>query len=531
MSLPIHLISLLILYSNLSYCSLLPKVRDGTGSSSMIVSLSTTSVSVGNSSIIPLQSTELVKGITTAIAGLAAILTAVTYVTVLKLASPLSHGVALPTEFIEDVINPLLSKYWPKRGLELLLEDSVLAPEERMDPQDKFRILRFNTRDINAQNIGPRQVLGYTELWPGDREYVHNITPMDQRKTWIIAASPAMKSLVQMAIWEFVSFWLSTAMVINTAVYNGFASGRPGRDGTLRLSLVSAYALANLTHILLAKRLFTRSFTAIACQACWSIISRHFAFTEKETEVRNTLRTIESVLLGETYLSTCFELTDEMEYSDTPDHFHALEPVDSVVNKVIAPVQEKEIEVLEKAAESGLDRVLANIVIMLGICLANGLAPWTSVQSSESTTAQIGSYALLLTLGTGGLALLSSITHLSNATDSARRSLQLQNYMIFLPYRRHFSKFQRPLPSSYKSADAIIGAKWLKFWDLWNATKGLFKIGFIFLGPALGLLPRHEEVLTPGRLRSKIGNVTVQYNLSGLLLYTVAPTQQLQSRC
>ncbi|KAH0443924.1 hypothetical protein CcaCcLH18_00750 [Colletotrichum camelliae] len=74
--------------------------------------------------------------------------------------------------------------------------------------------------------------------------------------------------------------------------------------------------------------------------------------------------------------------------------------------------------------------MLANIAILLGICLATGLASWTSAVNNDSTSSQLGSYALLLSISTGLLALISVHSQLTNATESARTLLLLHEKTI-----------------------------------------------------------------------------------------------------
>lgn len=103
---------------------------------------------------------------------------------------------------------------------------------------------------------------------------------------------------------------------------------------------------------------------------------------------------------------------------------------ESKFDKFMKPRREAELKSYEKATESALDKTLANVAVMIGICLAGALAPWTSPRTADATNAQLGSYALLLSISTGLLALLGSTTHLTHATESARILLRYQENII-----------------------------------------------------------------------------------------------------
>ncbi|KAI0547617.1 hypothetical protein F4679DRAFT_597462 [Xylaria curta] len=114
------------------------------------------------------------------------------------------------------------------------------------------------------------------------------------------------------------------------------------------------------------------------------------------------------------------------------------EIIESLVEKKIKPILEFEVEVLDKSAETTLERVQANIAIIVGICLSTGLAPWTSIKSTDATSAQLGSYALLLSVSTEILALTRSFSYFSTATGSARMLLKLKENMLSVTVDEHF---------------------------------------------------------------------------------------------
>jgi len=153
------------------------------------------------------------------------------------------------------------------------------------------------------------------------------------------------------------------------------------------------------------------------------------------------------------------------------------------------PMLDIELKAFEKAAESGLDRVLANVMVILGICLSTGLAPWTTVQSQDSTATQIGSYATILAIGAGGTALIASLGRLSNATRSAKTLERFQLHMISLDESQHKTRLLARV-ARYKDAIPHVRSDeptvtWL---DLVHSTSPTLVPLLLVWGPALGLL-------------------------------------------
>ncbi|KAK8099880.1 hypothetical protein PG999_010254 [Apiospora kogelbergensis] len=87
-----------------------------------------------------------------------------------------------------------------------------------------------------------------------------------------------MKQLVQLTIWEAVSFWLACIMVFNTVVYNGFTTGHRSSDGNLRLFLVATYALFQLLFSGYASYLHRKTYGCVVEQACWVVLTKLFVF-------------------------------------------------------------------------------------------------------------------------------------------------------------------------------------------------------------------------------------------------------------
>lgn len=126
-------------------------------------------------------------------------------------------------------------------------------------------------------------------------------------------------------------------------------------------------------------------------------------------------------------------------------YFKTIELGDSATEKAVTSTRELEIQVLEKALESGLERTLAHIVVMVGILLSTAVAPYTSLEFEKSNAVQLESYAMLLAVGTGVAALLSSATYITNEQESLKLLRRLQERLIktpgIEPPNQHFNPY------------------------------------------------------------------------------------------
>lgn len=172
---------------------------------------------------------------------------------------------------------------------------------------------------------------------------------------------------------------------------------------------------------------------------------------------------------------------------------------ESKFEKLVKPLREAEIKAYEKSIDSTLEKTLANVAVLFSICVATALAPYTSVQTFNATNAQLGSYALLLSISTGFLALISSMTQLNNATESAKLLLLLQEKTIeateFMHEHageasRNFSIRSKP---SFGFSHGINTKSPLTWFSLWKSTRKstslLRQLPFLLFGLALKLIP------------------------------------------
>ena len=177
-----------------------------------------------------------------------------------------------------------------------------------------------------------------------------------------------------------------------------------------------------------------------------------------------------------------------------------MDKTESKFDKFVKPIREAEIKAYEKATDSALEKAFANVAFLLGICLATALAPWTSTQTIDATGAQLGSYALFLSISTGLLALVSSISQLTNATESAKTLLLLQEKTIEAAINSDFIDSYREEELSngfslreipkFGLSNGIAGQSRLTFFGLWRSTSFFGKLFCLSFGSASILIPR-----------------------------------------
>ncbi|KAL9612773.1 MAG: hypothetical protein Q9167_002658 [Letrouitia subvulpina] len=505
--------------------------------------------SAANSSAIIIQTITLSKKINTTLGGLIFLLTVGTYLFLITYTRNLSSEIILPSTFLEDNIAAVLSLTWPKRY--------IGSPEETVDDYLNSWMLFYKKMAI-AWECDPNtdtsqkpilEVLGFNDI----KESYMNVPSRKGEMLTVKAFSPVMKNLVQIAIWNAFSFWLVLVMIVNTVVYNGFVSNNITNDSVIRLVLVCIYAVANFGHQFRTATLLYRNFTFVLFQTCWTIICKLFIFLDSPAHRRYTMksdkhlvlryrdrlltgasdivwRSLNLELFGPTEcLDTyrlLFESSDKIRsetnsgpslWSDDDkrreSHLKAQDKTESKFDKFVKPLREAEIKAYEKALDLVLEKALANVAVLLGICLATALAPWTSVQKNNATAAQLGSYALLLSLSTGLTALVSSITQLINATESAKTLLLLQEKTVAAGRFAHeiedasmnISFWKSPEPSFSKG---IAGESHLTSFGLWRWAGLLRKLPCLFFGSALILIPGSKSFETDKQnLFFKIHNV------------------------
>jgi hypothetical protein len=340
-----------------------------------------------------------------------------------------------------------------------------------------------------------------------------------------------MRDAVQLAIWEWVGLLLAAVMLINTLVFNGFIPGlmsstnQANIDMVPRLVLVSFYAFAYLIHFVYVWVCFFRLYTFVMLHACWAIVfEKGFAVPDNSIDClqwlqgkshKLTFRTLDVNVLGTTRLLKTYKnyvdddnQTIERVYSSNLRDYQVsrevprVESVNSATERdekqssiILDLCREQEacIANLEKVTGSALERIVANITIMLGICLAVGFSSWTRAQLGEAKDVQLGSYALLLSVGTGVGALLTSASSLNSMGDTARQILKIAEIIFGLQCHPE-SSLIRPQSNPSVGFTVVNGADSLQYRQInpghvlraMSAQHWLLSATF---GPAYALLP------------------------------------------
>ena len=486
--------------------------------------------STNNGTALTPRTHVLSKEVNTTLAFVALLLTGVTYWLLMKYTGKLSSQVFLPSKSLADNLTAVLSLTWPKR----LRGSSEAGLHQHQVPWVLFPL--NSTNPDMRQIIAPlvHEAVGYNDVEERSFESSgkNSMVP-------VTVYSPVIRSLIQIAIWNSSSFWLTVVMCVNTVTYNGFASHNITNDSTIRLLLVGIYAMANFGHQYRITRLLYDNFSSALFQACWAILSKGFIFLDREKyrtieqipadDLDRLIKKMQSSSETEKIVWTRFdlELLGTTERSDTygPTRTYLVDKgkikslargtdskmrrcfltpkarADSDIDKYLKPLREAEIKVYEKATESALEKVLANVAILLGVCLSTALAPWTSTRTAvEATVAQLGSYALLLSLSTGVLALVSSLTLLANATESGETLLCLQERLIeanasYAKNMDQSTKLSLREKPEFGFSKGISGDSKITPWCLYQSANLFGKILWSFFGSALMLIPRFHRDL------------------------------------
>ncbi|KAI1871524.1 uncharacterized protein JN550_004518 [Neoarthrinium moseri] len=354
-------------------------------------------------------------------------------------------------------------------------------------------------------------------------------TPSERIKvSWLHTASPAMRNAIQLAIWQWVSLWLTVIMITNTLVYNGFITSTHTTDMGPRLFLVSLYGISNIGLFFFSMSRFCHTYTSVMWHACWAILLKAKPAIIDGDEYRAwsrgrgshfKARTYSSEVLGELKVErifqTCFRTKDGIYVMDqNPSNYprslmgpnvryhrrddvccvHELEKAEESIDKDIHAAYEVEIKVFEKATEAAADRVAANVLVILGIILATGLSPWTSNQLVDSTSTQLGSYALLLSTGTGLTAMMTSTAHLDTMKDTASSILRLAESTLERKDAHTLHPQRHGIDMEFTMAAHKYSSITLR--SLFNISNPIWSI---FFGPAFVLLPirRRGVINTP----------------------------------
>lgn len=478
-----------------------------------------------------------VKGVDTCLAVVAIVLIASTYYTLIRRTSTASSINSLPVKALAANLKLILEKTWNKSVLNPFLYESAYPrygvragpsdirpyplgslcnqPPVLLGVDENPSTRRLVYLGHNSEKIIAR---GYDELESGD--IGSNSKPIFPVST----ESNAGKNAINLAIWEWISLWLVIIMITNTAVYNGFTTNDVNPDRFPRLTLTIIYGTVFLLHFAYTWSCFCRAYTGLVLNGCWTILGdarfaiskstidnpnialiRHpittMEISDQEVEKLTTLDIYDIPLLGPTRLADSYGLDrrgviDAFQESDTGLVQFKLQKRQETVGDTqmaIRSMQEAEIKTFEKATEAALDRILFNASILLSVSIVTGFSTWTQSQLRDATSTQLGSLALLASVGSGIGALLSSALHLGNAKSSPWRVLELTETMV--------SGKTRPVG---ESPDIGFTRSWgevshqVNMWSLLGTLRVSQIPMAILFGPAYVLLPSPSDDIASG---------------------------------
>jgi hypothetical protein len=310
---------------------------------------------------------------------------------------------------------------------------------------------------------------------------------------WLTTGSSLTKSVVQLAVWEWVGIWLAIAVLISTLAFNGFLTGEKGPDSYPRLVVVAIYGLGFCGHSWYVWKTCRSFFTVVSAGSAWSMLNKaSFASVElRHLELRLNHDGPGPIFrqVGKPASSSTFPVMEACLVHDIGSSSAQSSPV--AVDKsaeMVIEWQQGDIRNTVDAGKSALERIIANVMTLVGIVITTGFSVWTS-QSNSDSSSQLGSLALLASLTLGSGAMFSSAIDLRLMQSAFQNVLFLKELMINGETAAHVNK-QASKRRSIGFTHNTVDAKEVRMRDLVRFTK--WWSGLLF-GPAYSLLPTEED--------------------------------------
>jgi hypothetical protein len=515
-----------------------------------------------------------VKGAEIGLGGLAALLVIATYGLLMVYSPRLVTGLCFPSKTLSANIQTILERGWPREFdwmpesnpylvyiddgfselrtdeggqlgfYDLAKDGSEVRQKLQADPPNPSETIKTYKKSGNL-------LRGFEEI--SNAQVRQNASEGLRSTIWVQTASSAMKNVIQLGIWEWISFWLVLIMLFNTLLFNGIiGNSSPTKDRYPRLALVLIYLFLYSIHFVSTWYFVLKVYTLVILQASWAVVFRlpfalaanfdaafpwmrqnDFKDELKVTFDRFDIDVLGSVAISERYgnVYTNGELevyTPKLRYLSSSDYIEKIEtfaakvkarrifcrmekvPDEAQLDKLQA-MQDAEAEAFEKATESALERVIVNTGVVLSICIATTFATWTQIRLPDATSRQIGSFALLASLSTAVTSLFASASQLNGMLNSAKEILRLTEVAIsqlttVRPNRTFFSH-QQPLfgfakqvkkPHRYPRQSISLGT-------VWGVNPSFYVMVLsIFFGPLVALLPSRRDYGQPPKLKLQV---------------------------
>jgi hypothetical protein len=420
-----------------------------------------------------------VQALDTTLALLCGILTSTTYAILIGPGTRLLSTSKLPLASIAENIGSLLSRTWPDKSS--TTEVSVTQPAANDVSVDSIRLMNVGHMDKETQ----RAARGVEECHAKPDARIAT-PPM-----WLTTGSSLTKSMVQLAVWEWVCCWLVLGMLVSTLSYNGLLTHDRSPDSYPRLVVIMMYTAAFSVHSWYVWSKFKSFFTLVVAGASWSLLHKASFASVDLSQLAARLDGGDDApvfkQVGKPANSATFPIFPATLVHDV-GNIAAAESEDLTDTQkseavTVGDWQKRDVTSTVESARTALDSVIVNVMTMLGIIITSGFSVWTS--KATAATSQLGSLALLASLTLASAAMFSSAVDLSIMDTSFRNVLFLKEVMINGEASAHVQKRssrRKVLGFMHKT----VQTRTMKITDLVKLT-GFWPL--LLFGPAYALLP------------------------------------------
>ncbi|WEW60908.1 hypothetical protein PRK78_006396 [Emydomyces testavorans] len=429
------------------------------------------------------------RGVNTTLALVSTALITATYAVLIGPGTRLSSTSKIPLGCIRTNIGNLLSRAWPDMSTSSQIDGSAVSTTSHSE-EDAIRL--FYVGKLVGDEGRIARGVEECEALPKTR--------IPTPSMWLTSGSSLTKSMVQLAIWEWVCLWMVVAMLTSTLMFNGFFSNQRTPDAYPRLVIVIIYVTAFCLHAWYVRKTCVSFFTLFGAGATWSLLNKA-SFSSVD------LGQLKAGIVGGT--PPVFRKTGKPAASPVfPPYANCrlkgMGPLGSVDPTKDSPQksdedqgaldtvitwQKSEISSTVQAGSAALERVITNVMTIVGITITTGFAPWTSITSSGDSTIQLGSLGLLASLTIGSGAMFSSAVELSVMNSSFRNVLFYKEVMINGQATAHVQK-RAKTKNVVGFTHNTVKMKRIGLLELTKFTK-LWAL--IVFGPAYALLPSEED--------------------------------------
>jgi hypothetical protein len=326
-----------------------------------------------------------------------------------------------------------------------------------------------------------------------------------EHKMWIIGSAPGSRSVVQMMIWEWVTMWLMLVTLVNTLLYNGFATHERTQDSWPRLVVIIALTVFLVIHVIYTWHSFSSSMTYVVASSTWSMLHRANFVVVDEAQLsaylENDFRPIMFKELSSSGPGSPYAAS--LVHAKLPKRRTGLESLhldaerskelDEAL-KYLRSVQDLEYDNVQKAADKALDLAKANSTVMLSVSVATAFSTWTSKALLDNVSTQIGSLSLLASASLGLGAMFSSALQMSTLNSSTHQLLSAKETVINgkpLGYARYRQR-EEDMRGAGFTKDTLTPHR-VTLWHLISALNFWRKLLVVWFGPAYALLPSRKE--------------------------------------